>query len=30
VKKCVVNKEVVEKRESPTLVFADRPKDQSA
>jgi ATP-dependent Clp protease ATP-binding subunit ClpX len=30
VKKCVVNKEVVEKRESPTLVFAERPKDQSA
>src|SRR6201996_2634971 len=30
VKKCVINKEVVEKRESPTLVFADRPKDQSA
>jgi ATP-dependent Clp protease ATP-binding subunit ClpX len=30
VKKCVINKEVVEKREQPTLVFADRPKDQSA
>ncbi|HTJ26641.1 MAG TPA: ATP-dependent Clp protease ATP-binding subunit ClpX [Candidatus Limnocylindria bacterium] len=30
VKKCVVNKEVVEKREAPTLVFAERPKDQSA
>jgi ATP-dependent Clp protease ATP-binding subunit ClpX len=30
VKKCVVNKEVVEKKEAPTLVFADRPKDQSA
>ena len=30
VKKCVVNKEVVEKREAPTLIFADRPKDQSA
>jgi ATP-dependent Clp protease ATP-binding subunit ClpX len=30
VKKCVVNKEVVEKKEQPTLVFADRPKDQSA
>jgi ATP-dependent Clp protease ATP-binding subunit ClpX len=30
VKKCVVNKEVVEKREAPALVFADRPKDQSA
>ena len=30
VKKCVVNKEVVEKKEQPTLIFADRPKDQSA
>ncbi|HEV3088606.1 MAG TPA: ATP-dependent Clp protease ATP-binding subunit ClpX [Candidatus Elarobacter sp.] len=30
VKKCVVNKEVVEKREAPTLIFAERPKDQSA
>jgi len=30
VKKCVVNKEVVEKREAPALIFADRPKDQSA
>jgi ATP-dependent Clp protease ATP-binding subunit ClpX len=30
VKKCVVNKEVVEKKESPTLIFANRPKDQSA
>jgi ATP-dependent Clp protease ATP-binding subunit ClpX len=30
VKKCVINKEVVEKKEQPTLVYADRPKDQSA
>jgi ATP-dependent Clp protease ATP-binding subunit ClpX len=30
VKKCVVNKEVVEKKEAPALIFADRPKDQSA
>jgi ATP-dependent protease Clp ATPase subunit len=30
VKKCVINKEVVEKKESPALVFANRPKDQSA
>ena len=30
VKKCVVNKEVVEKKEQPTLIFAERPKDQSA
>jgi ATP-dependent Clp protease ATP-binding subunit ClpX len=30
VKKCVINKEVVEKKEQPTLVFAERPKDQSA
>ncbi len=30
VKKCVVNKEVVEKREAPALIFAERPKDQSA
>jgi ATP-dependent Clp protease ATP-binding subunit ClpX len=30
VKKCVINKEVVEKKEQPTLIFADRPKDQSA
>src|SRR3981081_4615584 len=30
VKKCVINKEVVEKKESPTLVFANHPKDQSA
>ena len=29
VKKCVVNKEVVEKKEPPTLICA-RPKDQSA
>jgi ATP-dependent Clp protease ATP-binding subunit ClpX len=30
VKKCVVNKEVVEKKEQPTLIYAERPKDQSA
>jgi ATP-dependent Clp protease ATP-binding subunit ClpX len=30
VKKCVINKEVIEKREQPTLIYADRPKDQSA
>ncbi|MGA2395345.1 MAG: ATP-dependent Clp protease ATP-binding subunit ClpX, partial [Candidatus Lustribacter sp.] len=30
VKKCVVNKEVVDKKEQPTLIYADRPKDQSA
>ena len=30
VKKCVINKEVVEKKEQPTLIFAERPKDQSA
>ena len=30
VKKCVINKEVVEKKEQPTLVYADRPKDQTA
>ena len=30
VKKCVVNKEVVEKKEQPALIFAERPKDQSA
>jgi ATP-dependent Clp protease ATP-binding subunit ClpX len=30
VKKCVINKEVVEKREQPTLIYADRPKDQTA
>jgi ATP-dependent Clp protease ATP-binding subunit ClpX len=30
VKKCVINKEVVEKKEQPTLIYADRPKDQSA
>jgi ATP-dependent Clp protease ATP-binding subunit ClpX len=30
VKKCVINKEVVEKREAPALIFAERPKDQSA
>ncbi|MGH7684393.1 MAG: ATP-dependent Clp protease ATP-binding subunit ClpX, partial [Vulcanimicrobiaceae bacterium] len=30
VKKCVVTKDVIEKREQPTLVYAERPKDQSA
>jgi ATP-dependent Clp protease ATP-binding subunit ClpX len=30
VKKCVINKEVIEKREQPTLIYANRPKDQSA
>jgi ATP-dependent Clp protease ATP-binding subunit ClpX len=30
VKKCVINKEVVEKKEQPALIFAERPKDQSA
>jgi ATP-dependent Clp protease ATP-binding subunit ClpX len=30
VRKCVINKEVVEKKEQPTLVYADRPKDQTA
>ncbi|HZO94698.1 MAG TPA: ATP-dependent Clp protease ATP-binding subunit ClpX [Candidatus Baltobacteraceae bacterium] len=30
VKKCIINKEVVEKREAPALIFAERPKDQSA
>ena len=30
VKKCLINKEVIEKKEQPTLIYADRPKDQSA
>jgi ATP-dependent Clp protease ATP-binding subunit ClpX len=30
VKKCVITKDVIEKREQPTLVYAERPKDQSA
>src|SRR5450631_1919169 len=30
VKKCVINEEVIEKREQPTLIYANRPKDQSA
>jgi ATP-dependent Clp protease ATP-binding subunit ClpX len=30
VKKCIVNKEVVDKKEQPTLIYADRAKDQSA
>src|ERR1700686_1798897 len=30
VKKCVINKEVVEKKEQPALVYADRPKDLPA
>ena len=30
VKKCVINKEVVDKKEQPTLIYAERPKDQSA
>jgi ATP-dependent Clp protease ATP-binding subunit ClpX len=30
VKKCVINKEVVDKKEQPTLIYADRPKDQTA
>jgi ATP-dependent Clp protease ATP-binding subunit ClpX len=30
VKKCVINKEVIEKRERPTLIYANRPKNQSA
>ncbi|HUY10733.1 MAG TPA: ATP-dependent Clp protease ATP-binding subunit ClpX [Candidatus Dormibacteraeota bacterium] len=30
VKKCVVNKDVVEKREQPTLVYGDRPKEMPA
>jgi ATP-dependent Clp protease ATP-binding subunit ClpX len=30
VKKCVINKEVIEKREQPTLIYANRPKGQSA
>jgi ATP-dependent Clp protease ATP-binding subunit ClpX len=30
VKKCVITKDTIEKREQPTLVYAERPKDQSA
>jgi ATP-dependent Clp protease ATP-binding subunit ClpX len=30
VKKCVVNREVVEKKEEPTLIYADKPKDVPA
>jgi ATP-dependent Clp protease ATP-binding subunit ClpX len=30
VKKCVINKEVIEKKEQPTLIYADRPKDLPA
>src|ERR1700689_1199267 len=30
VKKCVVNREVVEKKEDPTLIYADKPKDVPA
>jgi len=30
VKKCVINKEVIEKKEEPTLIYADRPKDLPA
>jgi ATP-dependent Clp protease ATP-binding subunit ClpX len=30
VKKCVINEEVIEKREQPTLIYANRPKGQSA
>jgi hypothetical protein len=30
VKKCVINREVVEKKEQPTLIYADRPKDLPA
>src|SRR5471032_2309362 len=30
VKKCVINKEVIEKKEQPSLIYAERPKDQSA
>jgi ATP-dependent Clp protease ATP-binding subunit ClpX len=30
VKKCVINKEVIDKREQPTLIYASRPRDQSA
>ena len=30
VKKCVITKDTIDKREQPTLVYAERPKDQSA
>jgi len=30
VKKCVINRDVVEKKEQPTLIYADRPKDLPA
>jgi ATP-dependent Clp protease ATP-binding subunit ClpX len=30
VKKCVINKEVIEKKEQPALIYADRPKDLPA
>jgi ATP-dependent Clp protease ATP-binding subunit ClpX len=30
VKKCVVNREVVDKKEQPTLIYADQPKDLPA
>jgi len=30
VKKCVITKDTIEKREQPTLVYAERPKDQTA
>jgi ATP-dependent Clp protease ATP-binding subunit ClpX len=30
VKKCVINKEVIDKKEQPTLIYADRPKDLPA
>jgi len=30
VKKCVINKEVIEKKEQPTMIYAERPNDQSA
>jgi len=30
VKKCVINKEVIEKKEQPTLIYTDRPKDLPA
>jgi ATP-dependent Clp protease ATP-binding subunit ClpX len=30
VKKCVINKEVIDKKEQPTLIYNERPKDQSA
>ena len=30
VKKCVINKEVIDRKEQPTLIYADRPKDLPA